>query len=110
MSTYRLDKLLAPRSVAVVGGSPRGNSVGRVILEKLRGAGFAGQIGLVSSRYQEIEGIAAVKSLRALPAVPDVVVITVPPPAVPAIIAEAADIGIAAAIVITAGLGHGQVR
>jgi acetyltransferase len=40
MSTYRLDKLFAPASVAVVGASPRAGSLGRTLLRNLREAGF----------------------------------------------------------------------
>ena len=107
MSTYRLDKLFAPRSVAVVGASPRKTSSGRAVLENLRGGGFAGAIYLVNPRYAEIEGVSAVGSYDALSEVPDVVVIAVPPPAVPAAVAAAARKGTAAGIIITAGLGHG---
>ena len=107
MSTYRLDKLFAPRSVAVVGASPRKTSSGRAVLENLRGGGFPGAIYLVNPRYDEIEGVSAVASYDALSEVPDVVVIAVPPPAVPAAVAAAASMGTAAGIIITAGLGHG---
>ena len=41
MSTYRLDQLFSPRSVAVVGASPRPTSPGRAVLGNLK-AGFAG--------------------------------------------------------------------
>jgi acetyltransferase len=57
MSTYRLENLFAPRSVALVGTSPRERSVGRMILRNLREAGFAGAIELVNPKYSEIEGI-----------------------------------------------------
>lgn len=108
MSTYRLDKLFAPRSVAVVGASPRENSLGRVVIRNLRSAPFGGPVHLVNPHYAEIDGIASVKSIRAVPAVPDLVVITVPPAMVPQTVADAGEKGVAAAIVITAGLGHGQ--
>ncbi len=107
MSTYRLDHLFAPRSVALVGASPRPTSVGRTILSNLRKGGFAGPIHLVNPRYGEIEGIAAVKSIADLPDIPDVVIIAAPPPQVPGVVAAAGAKGIPAAIVITAGLGHG---
>src|SRR6478609_8276989 len=107
MSTYRLDRLFAPRSVALVGASPRPSSVGRTILNNLRTCGFAGPIRLVNPRYGRIEGVAAVKSIADLPDTPDVVVIAAPPAAVPDLIAAAGAKGIPAAIVITAGLGHG---
>ncbi len=107
MSTYRLDKLFSPRSVAVVGASPRKTSSGRAVLENLHRAGFPGTVHLVNPRYDQIEGVRAVKSYDDLPAVPDVVVVAVPPPAVPAAIAAAAQKGTAAGIIVTAGLGHG---
>ena len=50
MSTYRLKNLLAPRSVALVGASPRQGSVGRAILNNIGKAGFAGEFGLVNPR------------------------------------------------------------
>jgi acetyltransferase len=57
MSTYRLSNVLAPRSVALVGASPRQGSLGAAILKNITEGGFAGQIGLVNPRYGEIAGI-----------------------------------------------------
>src|SRR5262245_18772320 len=108
MSTYRLDGLISPRSVAVVGASPRATSPGFAILRNLRAAGFEGAIQLVNPRYPEIEGIRAVKSLGELSAAPDLVVIATPPLAVPEAVLAAGEKGAAAAIIITAGLGHGS--
>src|SRR6478609_9227540 len=62
MSTYRLKNLLAPHSVALIGGSPRHGSVGRAILDNIRKTQFKGQFGLVNPRYPEIEGVATVDS------------------------------------------------
>ena len=55
MSTYRLENLLSPRSVALVGASPRQGSVGRAILENILKAKFKGKFGLVNTHYAEIE-------------------------------------------------------
>jgi acetyltransferase len=33
MSTYRLDRVFSPRSVALIGASPREKSVGRAVLK-----------------------------------------------------------------------------
>src|SRR5499427_6340586 len=107
MSTYRLDRLFAARSIAVFGGSPRDTSPGRAVLKNLRAGGFAGAVHLVNPHYETIEGVAAVKSFAALPGTPDVVVIGVPAAAVPGVVRDAAAKGTAAAIVLTAGLGHG---
>jgi acetyltransferase len=107
MSTYRLETLFAPRSVAVVGASPRQTSTGRAVLENLLGSGFPGAIHLVNPRYDAIAGVRSVKSYDALPEAPDVVAIAVPPAAVPDAVAAAARKGTAVGIIITAGLGHG---
>ena len=107
MSIYRLDKLFSPRSVAVIGASPRATSPGHAVLRNLRDGGFNGPIHLVNPRYDEIAGIRSVRSVQDLPATPDLVVIAVPPPAVPATVAAAGESGAAGAVIITAGLGHG---
>jgi acetyltransferase len=107
MSTYRLDRLVAPRSLAVIGASPRETSVGRHVIANIIAAGFAGPVHVVNPNYAQIEGISTVKSIDAVPGTPDVVVIAVPPAAVPETVAAAGAKGAAAAIIITAGLGHG---
>ena len=107
MSTYRLETLLAPRSVAVVGGSARQTSTGRALLENILSGGFSGAVHLVNPRYDEIAGVRAVKSYDALPQAPDIVAIAVPPAAVPDTVADAARKGTAVGIIVTAGLGHG---
>jgi acetyltransferase len=108
MSTYRLKNLLSPRSLALVGASQRQGSVGRSVLRNIRDAKFKGQFGLVNTHYAEVDGIAAVKSLGSLSFVPELVVITAPATAVPALIEEAGRLGSAGAVVIPAGLGHGE--
>jgi acetyltransferase len=40
MSTYRLKNLLSPRSVALVGASPRKGSVGQAIRQNIHKAKF----------------------------------------------------------------------
>src|SRR5712691_5895042 len=108
MSTYRLEKLFSPRSVAVVGASPRDTSPGRAVLRNLRAAGFEGSVSLVNPRYGEIEGIKAVKTIQELPQAPDLLVIATPPQSVPGIVAAAGEKGTATAVIITAGLGHAE--
>ena len=93
--------------MAVVGESPRDTSPGRAVLSNLRAAAFEGSIDLVNPRYAEIEGIKAVKTIQDLPTPPDLVVIATPPQSVPGIVKAAGERGAAAAIIITAGLGHG---
>jgi acetyltransferase len=107
MSTYRLKNLLAPRSVALVGASPRQGSVGRAILNNIDKAKFTGEFGLVNSRYSEIDGVATVGGLSKLPFVPELVVLTAPAKSIPGLIDEAGRRGTAGAVIVSAGLGHG---
>jgi acetyltransferase len=107
MSTYRLKNLLSPRSVALVGATPRQGSVGRAILGNIHKAQFKGEFGLVNSRYAEINGAASVSSLDKLPFVPELVVITAPATAVVGLIDKAGQRGAAGALIVSAGLGHG---
>ena len=107
MSTYRLKNLLAPRSIALIGASPRQGSVGRAILGNIVKAKFTGEFGLVNPRYSEIDGVAAVGSVAKLPFVPELVVITAPGKSIPGLIDEAGRRGAVGAIIVSAGLGHG---
>src|SRR5690606_12241201 len=107
MSIYALEAVFSPKSVAVVGASPRAGSVGRTVVQNLRQAGFAGQVGLVNPKYRRIEGVPAVGSLRQLPFSPELVVVTTPAETVPGVIAQAVEVGARAAVVVTAGLGQG---
>jgi acetyltransferase len=107
MSTYRLNSLLAPNSVALVGASTHSGSVGRAIINNIRASRFEGPFGAVNSHYREIDGISTVKRLAELPFVPELVIVTTPAPTIPEIVSEAGRIGAAGVIIISAGLGHG---
>ena len=105
MSTYRFDKLLAPRSIALVGAMARAGSLGRSVLDSLRGAGFPGAIMPVQPDQAAIDGLPCVPQVADLSATPDLVLIAVPPPRVPEVVAQAAAIGAGAAVILTARLG-----
>ena len=107
MSTYRLDHLFLPKSIALFGASPREKSLGRTVLANLRSGGFAGPIHLINPNHPEIDGVTTIASVNALAEPPDLAVVTAPPAAVPEIIAQAGEKGCAATIVLSSGLGHG---
>ncbi|MTV17753.1 MULTISPECIES: bifunctional acetate--CoA ligase family protein/GNAT family N-acetyltransferase [Bradyrhizobium] len=107
MSTYGLERLFSPRSIAIVGGSPRPSSLGAAVLRNIRASGFAGRVGVVNRNYADVDGAPTVPDLKSLPFVPDLVVISARAAAVPEIVAEAASAGVAGAAILSAGLGHG---
>ena len=107
MSTYRLGQLFHPKSAALVGGNPREKSLGRIVLRNMREGGFAGAIHLVNPHFAEIDGMRAVPTLADLPDPPDIAIVATPPETVPIVIAQAAEAGCGAAVIISTGLGHG---
>ncbi len=69
-----LTPILRPRSIAIVGASPR-SFVGRVALENSRALGYQGHLYPINPKYAEIGGLPAAASLSDLPEPPDVVLV-----------------------------------
>lgn len=74
---HRLSPLLTPRSIAVVGASPRPHSIARTLRETLAGFDFDGPVFAVNPRYEEIGGEPCYASLADLPQKVDLVVLSV---------------------------------
>ena len=103
MSDPELSKLLRPRSVAVVGASPRAGSTGLRLLQHLRIGGFEGPIYPINPRYPEILGIKCYPSLSDAPGPIDAVFVALPADGVLAVLEEAGRAGVGAAVVNAAG-------
>jgi acyl-CoA synthetase (NDP forming)/GNAT superfamily N-acetyltransferase len=103
-----LAHLLRPGSIAVVGAGRGGQSIGRMILRNIRGAGFTGPVYPVNPHVTELDGTACYPVMAALPAPAELAVIAVPPGLVPAAARDCGERGTKALIVITAGLDHVQ--
>jgi acyl-CoA synthetase (NDP forming) len=97
-----VEALLYPRSVAVVGASPRENSLGFRVVRNLKHMGFAGRITPINPRYEEVAGLPCRPSIAAVDGDVDVAVLAIPAAAAIDVLAEAADVGIRA-LVIPAG-------
>ena len=52
-----LDAIFQPRSVAVIGATPREGAVGRTVLANLTSHGFRGKVWPVNPRHAEILGL-----------------------------------------------------
>jgi acetyltransferase len=106
MSVRNLDKLFRPRSVALIGATPRPGSVGAVVERNLRRAGFAGKLMLVNPHHRAIDGVSVYPDVASLPSIPDLAVIATPPQTVSSLIETLGERGARAAVVITAGFGE----
>jgi acetyltransferase len=75
--SHRLDALLRPRSVAVLGASATPDSLGDWSIRNLLKGGFRGNVYPVNPRYQELQGLQCYAALTDLPDVPDLVIFAV---------------------------------
>ncbi len=75
MSKHRLDPLLKPGSIALVGVSERPGSPGQVLANMVVDSDYAGEVFLVNPRYPEILGRPCHPNLESLPTRVDHVVI-----------------------------------
>ncbi|MDX1518053.1 MAG: acetate--CoA ligase family protein [Woeseiaceae bacterium] len=99
--SHRLEPLLRPRRVAVVGASAREDSMGEWVLENLRRGGFAGDVYPVNPGYDDINGVRCFASLKALPERPDLVIFAVADANLEPALDDAIAAGIPAAVIMT---------
>jgi acetyltransferase len=110
MSIRNLERLLEPRSVAVVGASDRVGSVGATVWHNLNAGQFTGTIYAVNPKHARVGGVAAYARVADLPQVPDLAVLCTPADTVLDLIGELGRLGTRAAIVVTAGLTAAQKK
>ena len=106
-----LRALLQPRSVAVVGASPRPATIGNTLLRQLAHGGFTGRVHAVNPAHARIEGVDCVGALADLPEPVEHVALAVSDRRVEGLLAEAVAAGARAATVFGSLLdedgGHG---
>jgi acetyltransferase len=100
-----LDKLFRPQSLAIIGASAREGAIGHVLARNVLAGGFRGALSFVNPKYNSVLDRPCVASIAALDAPPDLAIIATPAATVPGIVAELAQRGTRAAIVISAGFG-----
>lgn len=98
---HRLDPLLRPRSVAVVGASARAHSLGEWTLTNLLRGGFSGDIYPVNPRHDELQGLKCYGRLAELPRVPELLIFGVADARVEALLDEAIALGVPAAVLMS---------
>ncbi|WP_409060113.1 GNAT family N-acetyltransferase [Streptomyces sp. SYP-A7185] len=101
-----VQRLLTPKSVAVIGVGRTAGGVGRSVLRNLRGAGFTGQLYAVNSAFEEgteVDGVPAHRSVRDIDETVELAVVTVPAERVPQAVAECGERGVLGLVVISAG-------
>ncbi|WP_156254929.1 acetate--CoA ligase family protein [Sandarakinorhabdus oryzae] len=102
----QLDRLLRPRSVAIVGASDKPGALGATLLSNLQANGFAGPIHLINPNRESIAGLPCLPSVEALPNGVDCAVLAVPRPAVLATLEALAARKVGAAVIYAAGFAE----
>jgi acetyltransferase len=103
MSTANLDKLFDPRSIAVIGASNKKGSVGYILLRNLIGAEYDGIVYPVNPTAPAVQGIQAYASISQVPRKIDLAVIAVPAKAVPDVVRECGEAGVAGTVIVSSG-------
>ena len=103
-----IDRLVHPKSIAVVGVSQKSINMGRVILRNIIKAGFDRDVlWAIKAGADRIDDIACVARVGDLPVAVDLLVVTVPAAAAPGIIDEVIETRRARAVIlIPGGLGE----
>ena len=103
VSIRNLDKIFAPRRIAVIGAGDAPAGPGSAVLRNLLAAGFRGDLYPVNPRGEPAAGIAGYPDLASLPETPDLAVVCTPAAAVPAVVRACGEAGVRGAIVLTPG-------
>ncbi|MEV6753453.1 GNAT family N-acetyltransferase [Streptomyces sp. NPDC051214] len=105
-----VQRLLTPKSVAVIGVGRTPGGVGRSVLRNLREAGFTGRLYAVNSAFDfeagegtEVDGVPAYRSVRDIGETVELAVVTVPAERVPQAVDECGERGVLGLVVISAG-------
>ena len=102
----RVERLLRPRSVAIVGASATQGALGNTLLLSIDSAGFSGPIHLINPRRTEIGNRPCLRAIDDLPAAVDVAILAVPREAVVESLRSLARRGVGAAIIFSAGFAE----
>ena len=99
--THRLDPLLRPVSVAVIGASETTDSMGEWSLKNLLRGGYKGEIYPVNPKYNEVQGIKCYPSIGEIPASPELFIFSVGDLRLEAVLDEAIAAGAKAAVLMS---------
>ncbi len=99
----KLDAILKPKSIAIVGASDTKGSVGYAVMENMLKAGFTGNLYPVNVKRKEVQGVKAYPSVKEIGEPVDLAVICIPARFVPAVVKDCGESGVGGLVIISAG-------
>jgi acetyl coenzyme A synthetase (ADP forming)-like protein len=101
-----MDKLMHPRSVAVIGASNEAGKIGNSVMRNLVDGGYAGEIHPINPKATEVLGRAAYASIGDVPDDVDVAVFAIPAKFVVGAVREVGAKGVPVAVLIPSGFAE----
>ncbi|NGN63595.1 CoA-binding protein [Streptomyces sp. A7024] len=101
-----MNRLMKPRSVAVIGASNEEGKIGNSVMKNLINGGFAGDIHPVNPKADDILGRKAYKSITDVPGEVDVAVFAIPAKFVPSALEDVGRKNIPNAVLIPSGFAE----
>jgi len=101
-----INRLLRPRSIAIVGASGTPGSLGNNVMKYLEKMGYDGDIHLINPKRDEIDGVPCIKSPADLPEGVDAAILAIPRVAVLGAIKALAERKCGAAVIFAAGFAE----
>ena len=101
-----IERLMRPRSIAVIGASRRPKTIGHELLANLVRGGYTGTVYPVNPAGGEIAGLQAYPSVSEVPVAVDLAVICVPAAQVLGVVSECGRCGVGGLVVISAGFAE----
>lgn len=103
----QVERLLKPRSIAIVGASDKPGALGGTLLSNLQRNRYSGAIYPINPKRDEIAGLACLKSPAELPEGVDCAVLAVPKPLVVDTVRELAARKVGSVVIFSAGFAEG---
>jgi acyl-CoA synthetase (NDP forming) len=106
----KIDNLLHPKSIGLIGVSATRKNFGRIILDNILGQGYSKEnVFIVKQATDEIEGVVCVPDLKSLPEKLDLFVVAIGAEQVPALVDEIVDLDCANSVMlIPGGMGENE--
>jgi acetate---CoA ligase (ADP-forming) len=99
-------RILAPRSIAVIGASRHAGRIGHELFRNLLEYGFQGPAYPVHPTSDWVAGVRAYPSVLEVPDAVDLAIVVVPAADVPAVVRECAEKGVRGLLIISAGFAE----
>ncbi len=106
MDSSKLDGLMRPKSIAIVGASTDPTKIGYTVVDNIIKGGYEGKIYPINPNAVELLGLKVYGSLLDVPGEIDAAVVTVPAKYVVSVVEEAGKKGVKGLIIITSGFAE----